>query len=113
MLLFKQIFAKLLTSEKYLITRKSMKLREGNVFTRVCLSFITARKRSCRKIMFSQVCVCRGEGVGIFGPMFLPEVCRYLWYQVLSGSTQGSGHSNTWDTVNKQALHMLLECFLL
>ena len=40
----------------------SMKLREGNVFTRVCLSFITARKRSCRKIMFSQVFVCRGGG---------------------------------------------------
>ena len=66
----------------------SMKLWEGNIFTRVCLSFITARKRSCRN-MFSQVCVCRGEGVGISGPMFLPEVGGYLWYQVLSGGYPG------------------------
>ena len=63
----------------------SMKLREGNVFTRVCLSFITARKKKLQEDnVFTGVCRS-GGGVGISGPMFLPSVGMYLWYQVLSG----------------------------
>ena len=40
-------------------------------FPRV-LAIVTARKRSCGKVMFSQVFVC-------------PQGGGYLWYQVLSG----------------------------
>ena len=72
------------------------------------MAFITARKRSCRKVMFSQVCVSP-QGVGISGPVSfrgggisgirsLPGVVIYLG----DGYVQGDGYSppspDTWDT---------------
>ena len=59
-------------------------------------TFITARKQSCVKVMFSQVSVC-SQGVGISGSMSFRRLgipgprslsgCRY---------TQGRGHRYTW-----------------
>ena len=49
------------------------------------LSIFTARKRSCRKVMFSQLSGWpQGLGVGISGPMSFLGVVGYLWYQVPS-----------------------------
>ena len=67
-------------------------------------SMFTARKQSCGKVMFSQVCVSVHRG----------------WGWVLPGvGIPGGGYSSPFqihglllDTVNKQVVRILLECFL-
>ena len=71
---------------------------------------ITARQRSCGKVMFSRVSVC-------------PEGGGYLWFHVWRVThqsemgPQGVGthpppHGIQWDMVSKWAVRILLECFL-
>ena len=72
-------------------------LREGNVFTGVCLS--------------------TGVG-GYLWSHVLSRGCGYLWNQVPSMTGVGnhhhpsSEHGIPRDTVGKRAVHILLECFL-
>ena len=59
---------------------------------RVIIRFIPARKRSCSKVMLSQVFVC---GLGILGPMSFCGKGRSLSYQVTSrgvGISRGYVH---------------------
>ena len=57
-------------------------LTVGRYLSRI---FITARKRSCGKVMFSQVSM----GVGVYLWSHVLSGLRYLWYQVPRGGGVG------------------------
>ena len=65
---------------------------------------VSASQRSCGEVIFSQVSVCSQGWVGNSGPMSFPS--GYPWYQASSWTLI------QWDTVGKQLVRILLECFL-
>ena len=102
------------------------------------LQIFTARKGSCRKVMFSQMSICpQGLGWGISGPMSFLGMGGYLSYQVPSGGMDMSwvpilseawdlgvgmfkwvhthptpGNGIQQDMFGKRAVCILLECLL-
>ena len=84
---------------------------------------ITARKRNCKKVMFSLVFVCLGGGSdwaiyiggsawsGVLHPGVL-HPGGYLRGICLEGCGLADHPRVKWDTVNERAVRILLECIL-